>query len=280
MNVNKSLIFLLFQAVCLKLTCPMLHVPVYEKCEKLISSTSFLGISVNLKLYPERGGTLLASETSEFHVEQFAETFLQKLQRKLGVVKGKCKVQEEALCGTFESNAVPETFAVNIKYTTTELCQEDFIIDRVEWFLSDIGETQFDQIFFSFTVDAFSPIEYYNYCKSSRDQYHSGTMSGLEYFDFQRFIGCPSVSLNASHYVNLMKKASKASQRKQVNYLFNLTTQGSNVAPENATFTTQVCFESYSSVLRVANDGVLYDCGKVMFLLMAALSCLVFTVAV
>ena len=240
----------------------MLHAPVYGKCEKIVSSTNLLGISSSLKLYPERGGVGLAAETSEFHVENFAITLFKKLQRKLGLVKGKCGLREEALCGTFGNNTIPEMFAVNIKYTTTEGCQKDFIIDRIKNLLNDTIKIQFVTTFVSVTAIAFTSVEYVNYCTSARDKYHIEKLSGFEYNDFQRFIGCPTVTLNASQYANLMKQASGASQKREINSLFNLTSLGSKVAPDNSTVSAHVCFDAYSSVFGRANLGMCTACMK------------------
>ena len=87
-------------------------------------------------------------------------------------------------------------------------------------------------------------------------------LSGFEYNDFQRFIGCPTVTLNASHYANLMKQASGASQKREINSLFNLTSLGSKVAPDNSTFSARVCFDAYSSVFGRANHGMCTVCMK------------------
>ena len=265
-----------FQAGCLKLTCPMLNAPVYGNFKKIISSTNLLGISASLKLFPEQGGIGLAAETSEFHVENFAETFFKKLQRKLGLVKGKCGLREEALCGTFGNNTIPEMFAVNIKYTTTEDCQNDFIIDRIKDLVHDTIKMQFDKTFVSLTSIAFTSVEYVNYCTSARDKYHMEKLSGFEYNDFQRLIGCPTVTLNASHYANLMKQASGASQRREIHSLFNLTSLESNVAVDNSTFSARVCFDANYSVFGRANHGVCIACvtREVIFVVLSTIICL------
>ena len=237
----------------------MLHAPIYGKCEKLISSTSLLGISASFKLDSQRSESVLILETSEFRVENFAETLFKKLQRKLSLVKGNCDLRKEALCGTFENKSIPGMFAIQIRYTTAKGCQEDLINDRILWLLNETINVQLEKKFVSFTATAISSMEYFRYCTSARDKYNVGTWLALKYIDFQSFIGCPSVLLNEGHYANLMGNASEASQREKINHIFNLTALGSNITSQNENFTTQVCFESYSSVL-MANQRVSNAC--------------------
>ena len=253
----------------------MLHAPIFEKCEKLISSTSLLGISASIKLDTQRSKSALILETSEFRVENFAETLFKKLQRKLSLVKGNCDLRKEALCGTFENKSIPGMFAIQVRYTTAKGCQEDLINDRILWLLNETINVQLEKKFVSFTATAVSSLEYFRYCTSARDKYSVGTWLGLEYIDFQRLTGCPSVYLNEGHYANLMKKANEASQRERVNRLFNLTELGSIMAPEKENFTTQVCFESYSSVLmanhRVSNACMNKETGMMVLTMVACL---------
>ena len=250
----------------------MLYAPVYGTCKKLISSTRLLGLSATLKLYLERSMINLSSATSKFQIENIGETLFKKLRRKLGLIERKCQIREEGLCGTFDNKSIPELFAIRIRYTTSEYCQEDFIIDRIQWLLNNTIKVQFDKEFFSMSAVAFSPLEYFDYCTNARDHYNVGKLLLLEYIDFQRFSRCPSVLLNVDHYTNLMKKASETSQRREINSLFNLTTLGSNVTLGKENLTVHVCFESYSSVLWKANHGMSYFCMKTMLVVMSLLS--------
>ena len=252
----------------------MLHVPVNGKCKKLTSSTSLLGLSATLKLYPELIKINLISETSEYQIENIAEKLFKKLRQQLGLVERKCQPRDEDLCGNFDEKSIPNIFAIKIRYTTSEDCQESFIVDRLQMLLKNGINVQFDKEVVSFTAIAFSPLEYSQYCGNVRDKYYVGKWSYLLYFDFQRFSRCPSVVLNVDHYKNLMKQASETSQRRDINSLFNLTALDCRVTLEKENFSVEVCFESYSSVLQKANHGMYYFCMKTMLVVATLLSIL------
>ena len=264
--------FNVFQEGCLKLTCPMLHAPVYGKCEKLIESTILLALSAAFKLYPDQAKANLSSNTSKYRIENVASNLFPKLRRKLKLVEGKCQLGFEHICGTFNGAFLPEMFAIEICYTTTEECQADIIIEGIQLFLQNGIKFKIENEPVTLTAVALSALEY-KQCKlnKARDKKNVSYWLSrlLPVYDFQSFSRCPSVALNAYHYTNLMKQAHDDTQKRNINSLFNLTALGSNVAPNGTKVTIHVCYGSYSSVLQQKNHGMPYGSSVLMVAIMA-----------
>ena len=248
----------------------MLQAPVYGKCEKLIESTILLALSAAFKLYPDQAKANLSSNTTKYRIENVAANLFPKLRRELKLVGDRCQLGFEYICGTFNGSFLPEMFAIEMCYTTTDKCQAGIIIERIQLFLQNGIKIRIENELVTLTAVALSALEYKQYKLNKAVKQGSFRLKGLlPVYDFQIFSRCPSVALNANHYTNLMKQAHDDTQKRNINSLFNLTALGSNVAPNGNKVTVHVCYGSYSSVLRQKNHGMSYGSSVLMVAIMA-----------
>ena len=259
----------------------MLQTPVYGKCVKLTSSTRFLGVSALLLVYPVWSKTNLAFEESSYPFENLAKKLSIRVQRDLGLLKGKCKPCEELIRVTYDDNKadvdgnpIPEMFSIYLTFYTTDGCQEDVIVERMYQLLGKEIKLQFGREYMTLIVSAASDQEYDYYLYKADDVLVVTFLicPTQQYTDFQQLSSCPSVSLNFTDYVNLMKSTEEMSRKRVINSLFNLTQMGGKVATNTENFTAQVCFESYLSVLPKKNQGVCFDPINILLLVTAVIS--------
>ena len=232
----------------------MLQAPVHGKCVKLVTETRLLGLQVSFLLYPIWDHTTIAFDQSTYDISDYARTIIPKIRRELGLTNGKCQVCYEAIYGIYDEDKFPEKFLVSTNFHTAEECQTDFIIDRMDLLLRNELKVQFGAEYVTFAVYSASSEEF----KNADDMYimTSKPCPTYDFLDIQKFRVCPSVSLNYETYVNLMKQTSDQSQRQDINIVFDLKSQGSDVVPDKQNFTAQVCLESYLSILPTNSIGV------------------------
>ena len=220
-----------------------------------MSSTRFLELRTRLLIYPKWTKTNLETK---YHIESVAEKIFPKIRRGLGLLKARCQICNERIYGVYDEKMVPEMFLTETSFYTTEQCQDDAIVERMESLLKNGIEMLFGQDHVILTVFAASPDEYDNIYNSDPVVY---TLTSNfcdrrnEVYDLRLFNTCPSVSLNQENYANLMQQAKYISQKRDINALFKFDSTGANSASITKNFTVQVCFESYRSVLSRKNNG-------------------------
>ena len=208
-------------------------------------------------MYPKRTKTKLAFDESKYNIESVAEKVIPKIRKGLGLQKGRCQLCYENMYGVYDENMVPEVFLTDTTFYTSEQCQEDLIVERMELLLKNEIKMMFGGDHMILTVAAASPDEYDTIYNNSAvytmtDNY---CLIGGEAYDLRRFNACPSVSFNQENYSNLMQQARDVSEKRDINALFKFESTGANIASITKNFTVQICLESYMSVLSRKNDG-------------------------
>ena len=251
----------------------MLQAPVNGKCVKLVSSTRLLGLKAAFILYPVWRKTNFAFDKSSYHIKNIAEKLIPKVRRELGLVKGKCHVCYVSIYGLYDENKLPKMFSLRTNFHTSEECQENPIIDRMDLLLQKEIMVQYGQEYMTLTISAAPSDEDNNDFMEARDKYimTQNLCPTPELLDLQQFSGCPSVSLKYETYANLMQQTNEMSQKREINSLFNITTMGSNIAPHVQNFSARVCLEAYLSILPNKNLGVSFPPIKIMLVVTAVM---------
>ena len=225
----------------------------------LISSTRFLNLRATFRLFPKWTKTDLPFDDSNYHIESVAEKLIPKIRRKLGLQDGRCKPCEETIYGIYNEQNVPEMFSTDIRFYTSEHCQEDVISQRMNLLLQNQIKMMFGRDHVTLNVAADTPDEYdTNFINAPVRHYMTLKYCprGSKTLDLNRFNGCPSVSLNQENYASLMQQAKDTSERRNINELFKFESNETKLFSITNNFTAQVCFESYLTVLPRENTGV------------------------
>ena len=235
----------------------MKQAPVYGKCVPFISSTRYLSLRATFRLFPIWTKTSFASGKSEIDVETFGNKLFPKIRRGLGLSNGRCKVCVETIYGTYDEQEVLVMFATDTVFYTSEDCQEDAIVERMNGFITNEIKILIGQDVMALTV-----------LPAPSDEFDAGFKSTTIWFrnlpnfcsrnrplDLRRLVGCPLVSLNQDQYATLINRAKDKTHKKAINALFKFEAMGSEKVSTVDNFTVEVCFESYRSVLPQKNTG-------------------------
>ena len=224
----------------------------------LISSTRFLNLRATFRLFPKWTKTDLPFNDSNYHIESVAEKLIPKIRRKLGLMDGQCKPCEESIYGIYNEQNVPEMFSTDTRFYTSEQCQEDVIVERMKLLQNEV-KMMFGRDHVTLNVvEAISDEYDYNFSNATAKHYMTLKYCpfGSKPLDLNRFIGCPSVSLNQENYASLMRQARDTSERRNINELFKFESNETKLFSITNNFAAQVCFESYLTVLPRENTGV------------------------
>ena len=250
----------LFQRRCLSLSCPLLHVPIYGKCVKLVSSTRLLGVSAMLLIHPVWNETNFRLKGTKKYKKNVAKFLTNGILHSLGLPRGKCKFCTNVIMVNYVNNGDPTSAVKDFPFfslvKTNEECSEEKIVEQFYRLLGKEIQLQVGEENMTLTVSATSLEEF------ERHTYYAQTLfertedikCAKQVYDFQLLRKCPSLSLNYDDYLRLMKASHGTHRKRDINSVFNLA-GGDRIAPPTENFTAQLCVESYLSIIPEKNEG-------------------------
>ena len=244
-------------------------------------------------------------DESSFHFEDVATNLSHIVWQTLAP----CKRCEETFYASFGNRITAESgkrfaewFSNFISFHTTESCQEDLIVEKLNRLLGSEIQLPIGNEYITLMISTVNREED-RYYQDAQHRYIIITNSYCQnVMDFRDISVCPSVQLNFTDYNALMRSTQKMSKRRLINSLFrqtakegdgtfntenddttNMGKDASNMAEDAAntennvainidSFKVQVCLESYLSVLPKKNQGRTSSSAKVVLFVAIILS--------